>query len=48
MNRETIVRATLPGRYKKIKSFSPGRECHCGTIISIYNKSDKCYTCDRL
>lgn len=48
MNSDTVVRATVPGKYKRVKTYDSGRACKCGTILSIYNKSDKCYTCDKI
>jgi len=47
MKTDTIIRATPPGNYKRIKSYDPGRVCECGVQISIYNKTNVCYTCGR-
>lgn len=42
------IYAELPGRYKKVKAYEKNRVCRCGTLLSIYNKGQMCYHCEKL
>lgn len=43
-----VIYVTKPGgAYKKRKTYGDKRVCECGTKLSVYNRRDVCYTCDK-
>lgn len=44
MRREIVVRATkIDSRSGRVKTHAPGRTCICGTRLSIYNRTERCF-----